>query len=178
MKHPSYSQLNSDLSGGDPVPNQLDFFDLYDRYAPILLGTIKKIISDEVEAVAVLEKTFIKVRAEMSQFRPGQKPIFSWLLTIARCAASDALSERRQPPTPVLQFTANGKIVALPIEKVTPPVSSITGVIAPQLKKLLDSVLYQNCTPEEGAVSMGIPVETARQQLRLALQQLRTLPKA
>ena len=56
MKHLSYSHQKADLFGRHTVANQLDFFALYDRYAPVLLGVIKKIISDEVESVALLEK--------------------------------------------------------------------------------------------------------------------------
>ncbi len=177
MSRLTYSHQEPELPDGHGAADQLDFSILYDRYAPVLLGVIMKIISDKTEALAILETTFTKVLSEIGMFNADKQPVFVWLLTIARSAASDALNARKQVLIPVFQLTTSGNVITSP----TSVVSLVTGFGANspsgQLKELLDSVLFKNCTPEEAATSVGIPVDMARRQLRLAMQQLRTLHK-
>ncbi|MFD2932664.1 RNA polymerase sigma factor [Spirosoma flavum] len=177
MNRLTESHYEPELSGVHDGMSQLDFFTLYDKYAPALLGVITKIISDEAEAAVLLETTFTKIHSEINKPRSEQQPLFSWLITTARCTALNALKERRQL-TPVLQLTETGKVVPLPASDTDVSTGFSKDSTDPRLKKLLNFVLFDNCTPEEAAVSIGMPVETARQQLRLAMQQLRTRPKA
>ena len=163
----------SDLFGETTVTKQVDLPALYDRYAPALLGIIARIISDEKEAVKLLEVTFTKVCSEIDRFKPEKQPIFTWLLTIARNTALDAVNERRQVETPVFQLTETGKVVSLQKDSTPPPVGFSTDSTEPRLTELFTSVLFKNCLPGEAAGSMGIPVESARQELRRAMQQLR-----
>ncbi|GAB4028872.1 RNA polymerase sigma factor [Spirosoma gilvum] len=173
------SSIKQGLIGPAEGLNQLVFADIYDRYAAILLGVITKIIPEKAEAVSLLETTFSKVRSELPQFKPSKQPLFVWLLQIARCTALDALKERRQAAVPVLQLTEQGSVVRPMWGKsnqtvlTRPQTRSAEG----QQKQLLDMVLFRNCTPQEAAMSLGIPVETVRQQLRLAMQQVRKAGK-
>ncbi|WP_425290709.1 RNA polymerase sigma factor [Spirosoma linguale] len=158
--------------------NSLDFATLYDRYAPALLGVITRIVSDNELAIELLATTFINVRSEISTYRPEKQPIFSWLLVVARRIALDALREQAQSSTRVVQLTSTGKVVALPTNWPKAPVRSAADETNPKLTELLNSVLFKNCTPEEAARTLGLPVETARQQLRQALKQLRSARQA
>ncbi len=163
----------SDVSGERTVTSQVDFSTLYDRYAPALLGIITKIISDEKEAVNVLEATFTKVWSEIDQFKPEKQPIFTWLLLIARTTALDALANRRQIEKTVFQLTETGKVVPLQKDSTPAPAGFSSDSTEPRLTELFNSVLFKNCVPGEAAGSMGVSVELARQDLRRAMQQLR-----
>ena len=175
MNRPPASFLELELVSNLKANNQLAFSKLYDQYAAILLGVITKIITDKTEAIELLETTFRRIRLQLDQFRPDKQPLFLWLLHIARTTALDALKERQQVKTVVLQLAETGKVIAPVWEK---SVSGSPGNSTDcQSKALLDSILFKNCTPEEAASSLGIPVEQTRQQLRLALQQLRTTPR-
>lgn len=165
-----------DLFGGYNPINKLDFRTLYDRYAPALFGFITKAVSDKDEAVGLLEKTFAVVHAELDKFRPEKQPVFAWLLTIARQTVTDALQARSKVSHTAVQLTAAGKVTI----SATRPIASSsfkTNSTDSQLNELLDSVLFKKCTPEEAARTIGIPEEAARQQLRLAVQQLRLQPQ-
>ncbi|GAB4011813.1 hypothetical protein GCM10028808_26310 [Spirosoma migulaei] len=180
MNRPPASFLELELVSNLKANNQLAFSKLYDQYAAILLGVITKIITDKTEAVVLLETTFRRIRLQLDQFRPDKQPLFLWLLQIARTTALDALKERQQVKAVVLQLAESGKVVS-PVWQKTTSTSSIdnhTDSVDPQLKALLDAILFKNCTPEEAASSLGLPVETVRQQLRIAMQQLRTISKA
>lgn len=152
-------------AGNEKSINKVDFSALYDRYAPILLGVITKIIPDEATSVMVLEDVFLAIHAQLDQFQPGRQPLFTWLLHITRTTANDALRKRRQPLPGNLQLAKTGEVSRLTNQR---SVSADT-----QQTALLDAVLFKNCTPQEAALSLNIPVEQAQQQLRLAVQRLR-----
>jgi len=162
-----------DLPHGQSTINKLDFHALYDRYAPALFGIITKSILNKDEAAALLEKVFTTVQTEIGAFSPDKQPVFAWLLTVNRKAIADALQTRNKVPYPTFQVTATGQ-VTLPTNHITPAGRFHTHSADYQLKELLDAVLFKKCTPEEAARTIGLPVETARQQLRLAMQQLRS----
>ncbi|GAB3022003.1 sigma-70 family RNA polymerase sigma factor [Spirosoma pulveris] len=152
----------------------LDFSALYDRYAAVLLGVITRIVSDKDMAIELLATTFMKARSEMITYRPEKQPLFTWLLLIARCTAQDALREKKQASTRVVQLTLTGKVIPLPTNVLQTTVPLPTDSLNPKLTQLLHSVLFKNCTPEEAARNLDLPAETARQLLRQAMQQLRT----
>ncbi|MVM30858.1 sigma-70 family RNA polymerase sigma factor [Spirosoma sp. HMF4905] len=180
MSTPDSLLLEQELLSGLKANNQLAFSKLYDRYGAILLGIIMKIVFDKTEAVSLLETTFTTIRLRIDQFRPGKQPLFLWLLQIARSTALEALNEHGRAKTVPLQLTKTGEIINPAWQKSSPNLSGdrLTNLVDSQSKALLDSILFENCTPEEAANSIGIPVELARQKLRVALQQLRTTPKA
>ena len=180
MRIPITLSRKEGLLGQSESDNQLTFSAIYDRYAAVLLGVINKIIPETAEAVLLLEATFSKVRYELPQFKPTKQPLFVWLLQIARCTALDALKERTSVSRPTLQLTEAGQVVRPMWGESKAAVLTIlpTNAVESQQKQLLDMVLFKNCTPEEAARSLGIPVETVRQQLRMAMQQVRNTAKA
>jgi len=93
------------------------------------------------------------------------------LLSLTRKTIADALQARSKVPSPAFQLTSTGNVTLSP-NRTVPAGSFRTGSTDTQLKELLDAVLFKKCTPEEAAHSIGLPVETARQQLRLAMQQV------
>ena len=109
----------------------------------------------------MLEDAFLAIHAQLNQFQPGKQPLFTWLLQITRHTAIDALHKRRQTLPDNLKLSETGRI--------TRPTVSIASTDTQQTA-LLDFVLFKNCTPEEAALSLNIPVEQARQQLRMAVQ--------
>lgn len=175
MNNPYSSLGEKELLNQLKAPNQLAFSALYDRYAPLLLGIITPIVhNNELEATMLLEKTFVKVRLQITQFKPEEQSLFIWLLRIGRQTAVDALMERKKQWPSSLQLTATDGVLASSSQHSTPALVQTAAVSDDlQLKKLLDAVLFKNCTPEEAAVSLGLPAESAKQQLRLAMQQIR-----
>ena len=155
-------------SSGSVAIDQVTFSRIYDQYASALLGVITTIMRDEDEAIRLLEVTFEQVRSRYGQFRPEQQPLFVWLLSIARSTASAALEAKKSPDKSGLSIQ---QFVSISNE----PAASVTDTQNPApMNELINAVLFRNCTPEEAVLAMGMPVEMARQQLRLAMQQLRT----
>lgn len=162
-----------DLPSGQNTINNLNFHTLYDRYAPALLGIITKTVLNKDEAAALLEKIFVTVHAELSAFQSERQPVFAWLLALTRKTMTDALHARNKVPSPAFQVSSTGKVTSLATSTVPAGRFDTPSTDSP-LNELLDAVLFKKCTPEEAARTIGIPVETARQQLRLAVQQFRS----
>ncbi|MBD2751706.1 RNA polymerase sigma factor [Spirosoma validum] len=182
--HPTINSSES-LGNGENFLNGLNtdttsaFSALYDQYAAMLLGVIVKIVRDENEALPLLEATFRNVRSQISEFQPAKQPLFTWLLLIARNTALDTLEKRKAINQSAFQLTTSGKVTVSgsPSANMSLLTSASAQSVDLQLKELLDKVLFKNCTPEEAANSLDIPVKLARQKLRLAMQQLRSSQK-
>lgn len=175
MNNPYASLGEKELLDHLKTHDPLAFSALYDRYAASLLGVITKIVhDDELEASVLLEKAFVKIQSQIVHVDSAKQSLFVWLLDISRQTAIDALKERRTQSRSATQLTATNQVrITPPHKRTSNSVPVVTDSIDPQLKKLLDSVLFKSCTPEEAAASLGIPAESARQQLRLAMQQIR-----
>lgn len=176
------AMIRSNSSRPEPPPpnesvtiDEATFSGIYDRYAPALLGVISAIVRDKAEAIRVLETTFTEINSQYGQPRSSGQPLFIWLLLKAR---SVALEAARNPlkPSPFVRQPADPTKLGVSVND-TMPVTSPQKRVSSLTNELLDGVLFKNCTPEEAASAIGLPVATARQQLRLAMQQLRSSGK-
>ena len=161
---------------GTPVAiDQATFSQLYDRYAPALLGVIRAIVCDETEAVKVLFSTFTQIRLEFGKPRPENQPLFVWLLSIARANALEAKKNQTTSALPIPQHIDAGKLVLglSPSQNGRNAFLAERKPVSSPLNELVNAVLFRNCTPEDAVSSIGLPAGTARQQLRLAMQEFR-----
>ncbi len=174
----SHSELSSPGESG--ALNQVTFSQIYDQYAPVLLGVIMTIVGDEAEAVRLLEITFMKVSSQSEHSQPEGQPLFVWLLSIARSTALEVKESQKKSDPPVLQLTGTGGVVTgvATGNTIATSVKNTRFPISFPMSELIDAVLFEKCTPEEAASALGLPGETARKQLRQAMQQLRTRPAA
>jgi RNA polymerase sigma-70 factor (ECF subfamily) len=67
------------------------FARVYDRYSPILLGLLLRILRSRAEAEDVLQEVFLQVWQQARAFDPTRGRPFTWLVTLARSRAIDRL---------------------------------------------------------------------------------------
>ena len=67
------------------------FAKIYDRYSPILLGLMLRILRSRPEAEDVLQEVFLQVWQQARAFDPDRGRAFTWLVTLARSRAIDRL---------------------------------------------------------------------------------------
>ena len=170
MNHSAFVRPEPSLSGESIPIDKATFSQLYNRYAPMLLGVITAIVRNDAEAARLLEVTFNEIRSQYSTARPTAQPLFVWLLSIVRSVALDAVKNQQTIPDP----TNTGKVMM--VVSVSANASTDTGTQgSSSANDLLNAVLFRNCTLEEAVSAVGLSAATARQQLRQAMQQLRTL---
>ena len=172
MNNPASSQQKQELTKKGRNDRQLVFSGLYDQYAPSLLGVLTKLVRDKEEALVLLETSFLAIHTKFQQADTDKSPMFVGLLHIARRTALDALAKRQQVPSTRLHLTESGSV------SIAPPPTNIPSLVKPippdtSKRAFLNSVMFDDCTPEEAATNLAIPVELARQQLRLAIREVR-----
>lgn len=178
MNKVGYS-VQENASNEEQSAKPLDISQIYDQYAAVLLGVITEIVADREQATALLEIVFRKLMEQTDQLQKATQPLFIILLQIARRMAIDALKDSRQPKLISLQLADDGKIINFVRQKDSLRATNSNRTNSPEFQRqeLLNCILFKNCTPEEAASSLGLPVERARQHLRSAFQQVR-IPKA
>ena len=67
------------------------FARVYDRYSPILLGLLLRILRSRAEAEDVLQEVFLQVWQQARSFDESRGRAFTWLVTLARSRAIDRL---------------------------------------------------------------------------------------
>jgi RNA polymerase sigma-70 factor (ECF subfamily) len=70
------------------------FETLYDRHAPIVLGVARRMVGDPTSAEDVAQETFMTLWRSRHAYAPTLSPPRSWLLTLTRNRAIDAIRRR------------------------------------------------------------------------------------
>ena len=88
---PEQDELDSELLRAVARGDEAAFARVYDRYAPILLGLMLRILRSRPEAEDVLQEVFLQVWQQARSFDPARGRAFTWLATLARSRAIDRL---------------------------------------------------------------------------------------
>ncbi|HEX7313535.1 MAG TPA: sigma-70 family RNA polymerase sigma factor [Pyrinomonadaceae bacterium] len=88
---PEQDELDAGLLRAVARGDEAAFAQVYDRYAPILLGLMLRILRSRAEAEDVLQEVFLQVWQQARSFDPARGRGFTWLATLARSRAIDRL---------------------------------------------------------------------------------------
>lgn len=161
------------------------FEHLYDRYAPVTLGIIVRIVQDKTEGEEVLQESFWRVWNQAETFDPAKGPFRAWLFSIARRQALDLLRRRNVRPQAARdeneerqfeQAAAPDNVgeaaeQAIATEQMR---GAMTHLPQEQLQ-VLELAYFGGLTRQEIARTTGLPLGTVHTRARLGLQHLRSL---
>ena len=88
---PDQDEFDAGLLRAVARGDEAAFARVYDRYAPILLGLMLRILRSRPEAEDVLQEVFLQVWQQARSFDPARGRAFTWLATLARSRAIDRL---------------------------------------------------------------------------------------
>jgi len=171
------AQQELDLIKGLTDRKQEAFSELYDRYAPTLLGVINKMIKDEDEAQDLLQDTMVKIWKNIHRHDPAKGRLFTWLLNITRNTVIDHLRVHNRNPTGRLDWTAEATLTG----SVTPQTSyvgfsdTVTSSLSPKYWQVVDLIYFQGYSHQDAAEVLALPLGTVKTRVRLALQQLKVV---
>ena len=183
--HLNDEQLMNRVSHGDSDALET----LYDRYAPVVLGVVMRILSDRPVAEDVLQETFWRIWHKADTFHIERGSFTSWLFSIARRQAID-VSRRQNVRPQAARDEAEVKQMQLyadPTSQVDETawlkmqrqqVKSALKVLSPEQYEVIALAYYHGLTRQEIAELTGNPLGTVHTRARLGLQKLRTVLEA
>ncbi|MDE2396541.1 MAG: sigma-70 family RNA polymerase sigma factor [Burkholderiales bacterium] len=166
------------------------FAALYRRTSARAFGVVLRIVSDRAQAEEVLQETYVKVWRAAAGFDAARSQPLTWLLSIARHGAIDALRRRRAEPATVSGHGDDeggddeGLLQRLPSDEPGPlellrraseaaQLERCMGALSGSQRTSLALAYYQGLSHQEVAQSMREPLGSVKSWVRRGLLSLR-----
>lgn len=152
--------------------------ELYDRYAPTLLGLAQRLLRSPSDSEDLLHDFFLEVWQQAHTFDAGRGSVRAWLVMRLRCRALDRLKSASYTRTISLS-TSGIDIENLHRPNDDPQTFSPSGVLrvlsllTQQEQHLLELTYFQGHTLPEVADYLSLPLGTVKSRLRRLLGRLR-----
>ncbi len=157
------------------------FARVYDRYSPILLGLLLRILRSRAEAEDVLQEVFLQVWQQARSFDESRGRGFTWLVTLARSRAIDRLravdsreraaqrsAEDGLPATQTLVLADDDAIRAERAEAVR----GALGELPEEQRQVLVLAYLEGMSQTEIAAAKNQPLGTVKTRTRAGLKKL------
>jgi len=183
MSNPGTIQLQTWLAAV-AVRDAATFRQLYDATSPRLFGFLQRILQKSEWAEEVLQETYVSIWNNAISYQPALAAPMTWMTTIARNKAFDAL--RRHETTAEINAEDFAQEVMQALESSEPnplaalELSSEAEALAHCLRRLeglhrqaIALAYYHDLSHSEVAVRMALPIGTVKSWIRRGLERLR-----
>ena len=157
------------------------FARVYDRYSPILLGLLLRILRSRAEAEDVLQEVFLQVWQQARSFDASRGRAFTWLVTLARSRAIDRLravdsreratqrSAEDVPPERPSDAWADEEAIRAERAEV---VRDALGELPEEQRQVLVLAYLEGMSQSEIAAAKNQPLGTVKTRTRAGLKKL------
>ena len=173
---PEDGELLSAIARGD----RQAYRGLYQRYAPILLGLLSRILGDRGEAEDVLQEVFLQIWKKAGDFDERRGRALHWLATIARNRALDrrsTIESRRRLAPAALPDTAHQQpldpVDAANVAEEARHLHRALAQIPEAQRQVLLLAYFDGLSQTEIAERVGLPLGTVKSHARIGLTRLR-----
>jgi len=155
--------------------------DLYDCYGAQVFSLAQQVTGQRQAAEDVTQDVFFQVWRWPERWDPDKGRLISWLLTVTRYTAIDAIRrEQRQPQA----HEAPGELAKQPypnggrraLEETADRnrrVREVLKKLPPEQRKVILLAFFRGMTHEEIAKHLKLPVGTVKSRIRLGMQKLK-----
>ena len=156
--------------------------ELHARFAPALLGMLKRILPDRGVAEEVLERVFLHVWNEASRYPSEGASVAAWLFIAARTTAVDLRRAQQKLPA----FSGNQADLVdssfswLPspeaverLDKRRELLKKVLNQLPMPQREALEVAVFEGCTEEEIAARLGEPLGKVKSGLRAGMRFIR-----
>lgn len=178
---PDQDEFDAELLRAVARGDEAAFARVYDRYAPILLGLMLRILRSRPEAEDVLQEVFLQVWQQARSFDPARGRVFTWLATLARSRAIDRLravdsreraaqrsAEDGQPPAEMQGWADEEAIRAERAEAVRIALAELPE----EQRQVLVLAYLDGMSQSEIAAARNQPLGTVKTRTRTGLKKL------
>ncbi|WP_316795131.1 RNA polymerase sigma factor [Pedobacter agri] len=173
-KHKTPEQL---LVGNILNNKKGSFKQLYDMYAPNLMGVLMKILNQQETAEDLLQEVFLKIKRYLPLYDDKKARLFTWMLNITRNTAFDYLrlkSSKQSKSTIEMEdhhaelesFSQSVNTDAIGLKKL------VLG-LNEKHRRILELCYYQGYTHNEIAEELNMPLGSVKTSIRQAVLILR-----
>jgi len=138
------------------------FGKLYDKYAPVSMGLINRILPADNDGEEILQTVFLHIWHQISCFDASRSSLLIWLIKITRQLALDKGNplpdENRSYDNPVYLYANKNKEEQ--------PVSESVEM------GIFNFVFYKGLRCTEAAAVLKMPVEEVKKYIRLAIKNM------
>ena len=155
--------------------NSKAFTYLYDSFAPVLLGNIRRLVSCPSSAEDVLQNVFMKIWSHADQYQPSKGRLFTWMVNISRNATIDYLRHQQIRPHEfgTMQVVdAAQKTCAVDRRMTRLDIRNMIKGLPPKDRGLLELVMAGFTCKEIGNL-LKLPESTVKTRLRASYKKCR-----
>ena len=155
--------------------------ELYDRFAPLLLGLVRRILGNRSDAEEVVQETLLQAWSQASRYDARRSSVPTWLVLMARSRAIDLLRSRRVRARAVESVQQEGAPadtspegpVSVWYGERQQRVASALAALPAEQREVLEKAFYEGLSQREIAAATGIPLGTVKTRTLLAMRKLR-----
>ncbi|WP_059105891.1 RNA polymerase sigma factor [Shouchella shacheensis] len=152
---------------------------LYERYEKILFSFIFRFTKDKGLAEEVMQDVFIKLWKGQTSYDPSRGKFSSWLLTIARNKAIDAIRKAKRTETAPLYEQDTDRVDTETVEgtieqkEEQDTVRTAVRELPAEQQYVVKLFYFEGQSQTKIAQQSDLPLGTVKGRLRLALKRLR-----
>ncbi len=157
--------------------NIRSFEAIYDRYAPMVLNFVRKMIKDQMRAEDITQNIFMRLYVSRNSLDPGLS-LKNWLFVCARNEALDVLRSKWAKDVEKVQEIKEDVQVSVPEDEMirresAAKLRTMVDDLPGQRAKILKMSKLDELSNREIAERLGLSVRTVEKHLELALKDLR-----
>lgn len=156
--------------------------ELYDRFAPALLGLAQRIVADRRQAAEVVEDTFVRLWSDAPRWTRREASVAVWLAISTRAAAIElrrstqgcGRGTRRKQAAPARVFEWLPRPAEVErLEARRPLLKVLLSQLPKSQREAVELVMFEGLTESEIAAKSGEPLGKVQSGLRAAMHFLR-----
>jgi RNA polymerase sigma-70 factor (ECF subfamily) len=152
---------------------------LYQRYGGAVLALLIRMLGSRAEAEELVHDIFVELWRRAGQYDPSRGAIGTWIITIARSRAIDALRSRARRPTGETPATERiapdaerpDRLAVQRADAVA--VAAALRALSVEQRQALELAYFDGLSQSEIAATLGIPIGTVKSRTIAAMRLLR-----
>jgi RNA polymerase sigma-70 factor, ECF subfamily len=165
---------------GEKDPEAFEVF--YDRHGGVAYSLAYRIVGEKAAAEDVTQEAFISIWRSGARFDRARGSVRSWMLSIVRNRAIDALRSRAGK-APKLTFDDDAILEQRPAEELTEDeamrretateIRGALGELPGEQSKVIELAYFGGFSQSEISRMLGVPLGTVKGRMRLGLEKIR-----